>query len=214
MGLRLGPFRWHQTAAGTMARSRDGITSPRHGRAQPGGMIRPRFLPYGVSLTVGTAPVEEETFPTKAQGWHGPRGDTLQIYSISTPQAPWQPQLPETVALSPTPAPAPPPSPPPSLQRTGLDRILNPPSLLGRSGSGSRHVSMPLSCCQPGHEARRARGLQTAWCPTSDGDARMEVPGTSSACTALGLLPRPTSGSPRPVPSPSPVRRPGAGRRG
>ena len=131
-------------------------------------------------------------FPTEAQEWHELGGDTLQIYSTLTPQTPRQPQLPETAALSPTPAPVPPPSLPPSLQRTGLNGILNPPPrpslAVPANASGSRRVSTPLSCCQPGQGACEASGLQTAWCPTGGGDAGTEVPGTSSASTALGLL--------------------------
>lgn len=112
------------------------------------GCLSPLELPVFAS-------VEEETVSTKAQGWHGLGGAALQIYSTPTPQTPRQPQLPETVALGPTPAPAPLPSPPPSLQRSGLDGILNPPlpgpsSALPANASGSWHVSTPLSCCQTG----------------------------------------------------------------
>lgn len=127
MGLRLGPLCRRQAAAGTTAWSWGGITSP---ETQPspawGYNLSQDSCPTGclslLELLV-FALVEEEASPTKAQGWHGLGGDASQIYSTSTPQTPRQPRLPETAALSPTPAPA----PPPSLQRTGLDGILNPP---------------------------------------------------------------------------------------
>lgn len=147
------------------ARSQESVPSPKTQPSQPGHGLTQAPDPRG-SLSVGTAHLGP------GGGGDVPTGmdseETLQIYSTSAPESPRQLWLPEVVALSLMPAPAPPPSPPPSLQRTGLDRILDPPippQPFQLSPPAAGTAPTPWSCCQPGQGACEGRGLRPHGAP-------------------------------------------------
>lgn len=155
-----------------------------------GVQSEPRFLPYGVPLTVGTArlcPGRGGGVPHQGTGMAWTRRRRFADLQHLDPTDPTAAPAPGDGGTQPYACTS--TSSVSAEDGAGRDPEPPHPSLaVPANASGSRHVSTPLSCCQPGQRAHKASGLQTAWCPAGGGDAGMEVPGTSSASTAPGLL--------------------------